>query len=142
MYSGENRGQSTPGSRTTANPGWSSIPGRLVARNLANGSITSGDQSWQALPRCGGPWARRSDAWSHTLDCTDRVLRPAIPLTDTRSDEHAGELESRSAFAAQDHGNLGVPDSRADNTLVSLTRTRHFKGTATVLLPKDYLRLH
>lgn len=76
------------------------------------------------------------------LDRADRVLRPAILWNDTRSDEQCRELESRAPSLHRIAGNLAMPGFTAPKILwVAAHEPEHFKRIATVLLPKDYLRL-
>jgi xylulokinase len=76
------------------------------------------------------------------LDRADRVLRPAILWNDTRSDEQCRELENRVPSLHRIAGNLAMPGFTAPKILwVAEHEPDHFRRTATVLLPKDYLRL-
>ncbi len=76
------------------------------------------------------------------LDSENRVLRPAILWNDGRCGEECGLLEARVANARAITGNLMMPGFTAPK----LQWVRHhephlFDAIATVLLPKDYVRL-
>ncbi len=73
------------------------------------------------------------------LDKYDQVLRPAILWNDGRSAAQCCDLD---ALAQKHTGNLAMPGFTAPK--LAWLRTNEpvvFKQTATVLLPKDYLRL-
>ncbi|WP_374556730.1 xylulokinase [Aquitalea pelogenes] len=76
------------------------------------------------------------------LDEHDRVLRPAILWNDLRS---VAECQALTAAAPRLHqlaGNLAMPGFTAPKLLwVASHEPELFAATATVLLPKDYLRL-
>jgi xylulokinase len=74
------------------------------------------------------------------LDEADRVLRPAILWNDGRSDKEAAEL---SAAAERITGNIAMPGFTAPKLLwVKRNEPDVFARVKTVLLPKDYVRLH
>ncbi len=76
------------------------------------------------------------------LDANDRVLRPAILWNDGRCESECLELEQREPQSRAITGNLAMPGFTAPKLLwVSNHEPELFARTATVLLPKDYLRL-
>ncbi|MDR3670892.1 MAG: xylulokinase [Holophaga sp.] len=76
------------------------------------------------------------------LDAEDRVLRPAILWNDTRASAECVELTERFPALAQVAGNLAMPGFTAPKLLwVARHEPELFARVATVLLPKDYLRL-
>jgi xylulokinase len=76
------------------------------------------------------------------LDAADRPLRPAILWNDGRSEAECAELERREPRARAITGNLAMPGFTAPKLLwVAAHEPDVFARTATVLLPKDYLRL-
>jgi xylulokinase len=76
------------------------------------------------------------------LDAQDRVLRPAILWNDMRSVEECAELTGRAPELHQIAGNLAMPGFTAPKLLwVARHEPEIFRQTASVLLPKDYLRL-
>ena len=76
------------------------------------------------------------------LDSADRVLRPAILWNDTRADEECREITARCPELPQIAGNLAMPGFTAPKLAwVARHEPDLFARTATVLLPKDYLRL-
>jgi xylulokinase len=76
------------------------------------------------------------------LDRHDRVLRPAILWNDGRSAAECQELERREPRTRTITGNLAMPGFTAPKLLwVQAHEPEIFARTATVLLPKDYLRL-
>jgi xylulokinase len=76
------------------------------------------------------------------LDAADRPLRPAILWNDVRSDRECEELVSRVKDAVAITGNLAMPGFTAPKLLwVARHEPEVFRKVASVLLPKDYLRL-
>ncbi len=76
------------------------------------------------------------------LDRADHVLRPAILWNDGRSAAGCGELERRVPDSRAITGNLAMPGFTAPKLLwVARHEPELIPRLATVLLPKDYLRL-
>lgn len=76
------------------------------------------------------------------LDAQDNVLRPAILWNDTRSAVECEELTARFPALPAIAGNLAMPGFTAPKLLwVAKHEPQIFARVATVLLPKDYLRL-
>ena len=76
------------------------------------------------------------------LDAADRPLRPAILWNDGRSGEECAELESLEPRARRITGNLVMPGFTAPKLLwVRRHEPELFSSIASVLLPKDYVRL-
>jgi xylulokinase len=76
------------------------------------------------------------------LDKSDRPLRPAILWNDGRSAVECVELERLQPQARNITGNLVMPGFTAPKLLwVRHHEPEIFRRTATVLLPKDYVRL-
>jgi len=76
------------------------------------------------------------------LDAQDRVLRPAILWNDGRSHLECAELTAREPRLPDITGNLAMPGFTAPKLAwVRQHEPDVFARTATVLLPKDYLRL-
>ena len=76
------------------------------------------------------------------LDAADRVLRPAILWDDGRSHAECEALTAAAPRLADIAGNLAMPGFTAPKLLwVRRHEPQVFDATATVLLPKDYLRL-
>lgn len=76
------------------------------------------------------------------LDANDRILRPAILWNDTRADAECLELTSRFPALPSVAGNLAMPGFTAPKLVwVAKNEPEVFSRTASVLLPKDYLRL-
>lgn len=76
------------------------------------------------------------------LDAADRPLRPAILWNDGRSGAECAELEWREPRARAITGNLAMPGFTAPKLLwVAEHEPALFERTASVLLPKDYVRL-
>ncbi len=76
------------------------------------------------------------------LDAAGQVLRPAILWNDARSSEECAELERRVPQLREITGNLAMPGFTAPKLLwVAKHEPALFSLTASVLLPKDYLRL-
>ncbi|MFB0935482.1 MAG: xylulokinase [Propionivibrio sp.] len=76
------------------------------------------------------------------LDASDRVLRPAILWNDTRAATECAELTSRFPALPAVAGNLAMPGFTAPKLVwVAKNEPEVFSRTASVLLPKDYLRL-
>ncbi len=76
------------------------------------------------------------------LDSADVPLRPAILWNDGRSAAECVELERREPQARAITGNIMMPGFTAPKLLwVARHEPALFARTATVLLPKDYLRL-
>lgn len=76
------------------------------------------------------------------LDKNQRALRPAILWNDGRSARQCIELEQAVPEMARITGNRAMPGFTAPKLLwVRLHEPKIFAATATVLLPKDYVRL-
>lgn len=76
------------------------------------------------------------------LDAKDQVLRPAILWNDGRSFAECETLTRAAPALADIAGNLAMPGFTAPKLLwVRQHEPQLFDATATVLLPKDYLRL-
>ncbi len=76
------------------------------------------------------------------LDRNDRPLRPAILWNDSRSALECQELERRVPRARAITGNIVMPGFTAPKLLwVARHEPEIFQRTASVLLPKDYVRL-
>lgn len=76
------------------------------------------------------------------LDESDSVIRPAILWNDTRCYAECQELEEVAPQLHQIAGNLAMPGFTAPKLLwVRKHEPQQFARIATVLLPKDYLRL-
>jgi xylulokinase len=76
------------------------------------------------------------------LDREDRPLRPAILWNDGRSSAECVDLERREHDARAITGNIMMPGFTAPKLLwVSRHEPDIFRRTASVLLPKDYVRL-
>ena len=76
------------------------------------------------------------------LDAQDQVLRPAILWNDGRSHQECAELTAREPRLPEITGNLAMPGFTAPKLAwVAKHEPEIFAQTATVLLPKDYLRL-
>jgi xylulokinase len=76
------------------------------------------------------------------LDATDRPLRPAILWNDARSGLECEELVARVPKTYAITGNLAMPGFTAPKLIwVAKHEPEVFERVATVLLPKDYLRL-
>lgn len=76
------------------------------------------------------------------LDAEDRVLRPAILWNDMRAVEECEELTARVPELHALAGNLAMPGFTAPKLLwIARHEPELFRRTASVLLPKDYLRL-
>jgi len=76
------------------------------------------------------------------LDAHDRPLRPAILWNDGRSAEECLELERREPASRAITGNIMMPGFTAPKLLwVARHEPDIFRRTASVLLPKDYVRL-
>ena len=75
------------------------------------------------------------------LDAEGEVIRPAILWNDTRCAAECAELEEMAPELHQVAGNLAMPGFTAPKLLwVRRHEPQYFQRTATVLLPKDYLR--
>lgn len=75
------------------------------------------------------------------LDAEGQAIRPAILWNDTRCAAECAELEAMAPELHQVAGNLAMPGFTAPKLLwVRRHEPQHFQRTATVLLPKDYLR--
>lgn len=75
------------------------------------------------------------------LDAADEVIRPCILWNDTRSANEAAELDGDPMFRRVT-GNIVFPGFTAPKLLwVRKHEPRNWERVATVLLPKDYLRL-
>jgi len=76
------------------------------------------------------------------LDAADRPLRPAILWNDGRSGAECRELERREPASRAITGNIMMPGFTAPKLLwVAHHEPKIFARIATVLLPKDFLRL-
>jgi xylulokinase len=76
------------------------------------------------------------------LDAADRPLRPAILWNDGRSSAQCAELEAREPRSREITGNLAMPGFTAPKLLwVAKHEPQAFAQVASVLLPKDYVRL-
>jgi xylulokinase len=76
------------------------------------------------------------------LDRNDRPLRPAILWNDGRSAAECVELERQAPDSRAITGNIMMPGFTAPKLLwVSRHEPEIFRRTASVLLPKDYVRL-
>ncbi|MDO4641241.1 MAG: xylulokinase [Neisseria sp.] len=76
------------------------------------------------------------------LDASNRPLRPVILWNDTRSAAECSELEALVPDLHTITGNLAMPGFTAPKLLwVAKHEPEVFSQTATVLLPKDYIRL-
>jgi xylulokinase len=76
------------------------------------------------------------------LDKNDTVLRPAILWNDMRAVDECAELTARAPQLHRVAGNLAMPGFTAPKLLwVARHEPEHFRRTACVLLPKDWLRL-
>jgi xylulokinase len=76
------------------------------------------------------------------LDRNDRPLRPAILWNDSRSALECQELERRVPNARAITGNIVMPGFTAPKLLwIARHEPEIFRRTASVLLPKDYVRL-
>jgi xylulokinase len=76
------------------------------------------------------------------LDAEDRPLRPAILWNDGRSSLECVDLEHREPESRAITGNIMMPGFTAPKLLwVARHEPAIFRNTASVLLPKDYIRL-
>ena len=76
------------------------------------------------------------------LDADDRPLRPAILWNDGRSSLECIELEHREPESRAITGNIMMPGFTAPKLLwIARHEPAIFRNTASVLLPKDYVRL-
>ncbi|HTX23338.1 MAG TPA: xylulokinase [Steroidobacteraceae bacterium] len=76
------------------------------------------------------------------LDAQDRPLRPAILWNDGRSALQCVDLEQRAPDSRAITGNIMMPGFTAPKLLwVARHEPEVFRSTASVLLPKDYVRL-
>ncbi|HJS92600.1 MAG TPA: xylulokinase, partial [Steroidobacteraceae bacterium] len=76
------------------------------------------------------------------LDAHERPLRPAILWNDGRSAEECLEIERREPASRTITGNIMMPGFTAPKLLwVARHEPDVFRRTASVLLPKDYVRL-
>lgn len=76
------------------------------------------------------------------LDARDRILRPAILWNDGRSHAECSMLGAREPRLSHITGNLAMPGFTAPKLAwVARHEPEIFRQTASVLLPKDYLRL-
>ena len=76
------------------------------------------------------------------LDAQDRPLRPAILWNDGRSGRECLDLERREPESRAITGNIMMPGFTAPKLLwVARHEPEIFRNTATVLLPKDFVRL-
>lgn len=76
------------------------------------------------------------------LDSQQQVLRPAILWNDTRASAECLEMMAEMPTLAQQAGSLAMPGFTAPKLRwLARNEPETFKQTATVLLPKDYVRL-
>ncbi|HVY85552.1 MAG TPA: xylulokinase [Caulobacterales bacterium] len=76
------------------------------------------------------------------LDASDKALRPAILWNDGRSEAECLELEKAEPKSREITGNIAMPGFTAPKLLwVKKHEPDVFANVATVLLPKDYVRL-
>jgi xylulokinase len=76
------------------------------------------------------------------LDSKERVLRPAILWNDMRAVDECAALTERAPQLHEVAGNLAMPGFTAPKLMwVARHEPEVFRATASVLLPKDYLRL-
>lgn len=76
------------------------------------------------------------------LDRHDRPLRPAILWNDGRAAAQCATLERRAPDSRRITGNMAMPGFTAPKLIwVAAAEPDIFAATATVLLPKDYVRL-
>jgi xylulokinase len=76
------------------------------------------------------------------LDAADRPLRPAILWNDGRAAAECAALEKACPRSREISGNLAMPGFTAPKLLwIAAHEPDVFAATATVLLPKDYVRL-
>jgi len=76
------------------------------------------------------------------LDSADRPLRPAILWNDVRADRECAELVAHVPATPRITGNLAMPGFTAPKLLwVARHEPEVFARVATVLLPKDFVRL-
>jgi xylulokinase len=138
--------------------------GAVVAQGTAALSVSRPDQPWSeqdpddwcaateaavmALPpevrlqtRCIGLAGQMHGAT--VLGADDRPLRPAILWNDGRSFAECAELEALVPGSRQITGNLAMPGFTAPKLLwLRRHEPETFAAIRTVLLPKDYVRLH
>ncbi len=77
------------------------------------------------------------------LDNADRPLRPCILWNDGRSGEQCAEIERVCPQSRNISGNLAMPGFTAPKVLwVKQNEPEIFDKISTVLLPKDFVRLH
>jgi xylulokinase len=77
------------------------------------------------------------------LDGADQPLRPCMLWNDGRSNAQCEEIERVCTKSRQISGNLAMPGFTAPKVLwVKQHEPEVFDQTSTVLLPKDYVRLH
>ncbi|MES1200631.1 MAG: FGGY family carbohydrate kinase, partial [Pseudomonadota bacterium] len=76
------------------------------------------------------------------LDAADKALRPAILWNDGRSEAECAELEKAEPNSRKITGNIAMPGFTAPKLLwVKKHEPDVFAKVASVLLPKDYVRL-
>jgi xylulokinase len=98
-----------------------------------------GESRWRAI-KCIGLSGQMHGAV--LLDAQDHVLRPAILWSDSRSAPECAELTRRAPRLHAVAGNLAMPGFTAPKLMwVARHEPDLFARIATVLLPKDWLRL-
>ena len=125
-----------------------------VSRPQANYSEQDPDSWWRATLNAVGTLPAGSRAavravglsgqmhGATLLDKEDRPLRPAILWNDGRSAAECVDLERREPDSRAITGNIMMPGFTAPKLLwVSRHEPDIFRRTASVLLPKDYVRL-
>ncbi len=94
-------------------------------------------------PSIGRPLRRLASPGRCTARCCwmqREAIRPAILWNDTRCAAECAELEAMAPELHQVAGNPAMPGFTAPKLWVRRHEPEHFQRTATVLLPKDYLR--
>ena len=128
-----------------------------IQRPQPHWSEQGADQWWQATHDLMAAMREKSgDAWRQIkavglsgqmhgavlLDENNQPLRPVILWNDTRSEAECAELETAVPELHAITGNLAMPGFTAPKLLwVKKHEPEIFAQTATVLLPKDYIRL-
>ena len=106
----------------------------------ANQAILSLDSRYRKRVRAIGLAGQMHGAT--LLDASDRPLRPAILWNDGRSEQECAALEFAEPQSRQITANMAFAGFTAPKLLwVAKHEPEHFTATATVLLPKDYVRL-
>ncbi|MDO5639069.1 MAG: xylulokinase [Neisseria sp.] len=128
-----------------------------IQRPQPQWSEQSGQEWWQVTndliqylrQQCGARWQQVKaiglSGQMHgavLLDAANRLLRPVILWNDTRSAAECAELEAAAPNLHAVTGNLAMPGFTAPKLLwVRKHEPEIFAQTASVLLPKDYIRL-